>query len=334
LSDRLIEIVLPEGRGEDISELLHDFTLLHIWQDVLAENLARIKILVSEKDTEPILDVLDGYLATLPGAVAMLMPVDATVPRTAAGDIPAEKAHQGDRSEKGPLRHVTRHELYDDISRNTGISFNYAAMVVLSAVVAAIGLVRNDMAIIIGAMVLAPLLVPNVALALANTLGDTELAVKALKTAGAGMGLALGIGILIGAVVKADPAIPAVASRTDVGWSDLVLAFTAGSAGVLAFTGGAHLSLIGVMVAVALMPPLVTSGILFGSGCGSMGFGALELAVANIICVNLAGILTFRIQGIRPATWWETAKARKSTIKALWIWMTLLAVLMLIILQK
>ena len=59
---------------------------------------------------------------------------------------------------------ISRHELYSDIFPKTDISSTYLIMVILSAIIAAIGLVRNDMAIIIGAMVLAPLLIPNVAL--------------------------------------------------------------------------------------------------------------------------------------------------------------------------
>ena len=128
--------------------------------------------------------------------------------------------------------------------------------VVLSTLVAAIGLVRGDIAVIIGAMVIAPLLGPNVALALAVTLGDGTLAVRALKTIAAGVATAAVVSVLMGVILPVDPSVPEIASRTDASFSDLALALAAGSAGALAFTTGIPTALIGVMVAVALLPPL------------------------------------------------------------------------------
>jgi len=335
MEQRLIEIVLPEGRGDDIPELLHEQSLSGYWRDSVGENQARIRILLNSADVEPVLDILEPYLEKLPGATAMLLIVEASIPRK-KNEQPQTGENEVDNEdkEKGKTGRISRHELYVDISANTGTTSTYLIMVVLSAVIAAIGLVRNDMAIIIGAMVLAPLLVPNVALALASTLGDTELAVKALKAAAAGFLLALVIGILIGFIYTVHPETPAIAARTNLRWSDLILALASGAAGVLAFTSGGQLSLIGVMVAVALMPPLVTAGLLFGSSLPVIGFKALELAFANVICVNLAGIVTFSLQGIRPATWWEKSKAGKAKPRALIIWVSLLVLLALILLRQ
>ena len=206
-------------------------------------------------------------------------------------------------------------------------------MVELSAIVAAIGLVRNDMAIIIGAMVMAPLLIPNVAMALANTLGDSKLAFKGMRAVIAGFALAFSTSVAIGFFIPVDPESSAIAARTNLGISDLILALVSGAAGVLAFTSGGQLSLIGVMVAVALMPPLVTAGLLMGAGIPLLGLKALELTLANVICVNLAGIVTFTLQGIRPAAWWEKSKAAKARKKALLIWASLLCTLAFVLLR-
>ncbi|MCF6187827.1 MAG: DUF389 domain-containing protein [Desulfobulbaceae bacterium] len=87
------------------------------------------------------------------------------------------------------------------------------------------------------------------------------------------------------------------------------------------------------MVAVALMPPLVTAGLLFGNNLTTLGLKALELAVANVICINLTGIVTFSLQGIRPATWWKNSKTGKAKQRALVVWVVLLALLALIVLR-
>jgi uncharacterized hydrophobic protein (TIGR00341 family) len=332
LEQRLIEIILPEGKGDDILELLHEQTLHGYWRDTVQGKgkLARIRILLNSADVEPVLDILEPYLEKLPHASALLLIVEASIPRAKDGLSKGEEAagEEADQDKTSRKSHrISRQELYADIVSGSGITSTYLIMVVLSAVIAAIGLLRNDMAIIIGAMVLAPLLMPNVALALASTLGDKSLAAKGFKAAAAGFLMAVAIGGLIGFLYPAEVANPAIAARTQLHWTDLILALASGAAGVLAFTSGGQLSLIGVMVAVALMPPLVTAGLLAGNGQPVLGLKALELAGANIICVNLAGIITFTLQGIRPATWWEKAKAARARKRAIKIWIFLLSLL-------
>ena len=317
---QLIQIILPEGRADDIGELLHDITIVSSWRDQLKNHQARIHLLMETGRVE-------SYLQPLPDAQAVLLSVEAVIPHPENEQPDGEAQNEEQREqEKKPAR-ISRQELYNDVAAGISLSTNYLVMVILSTIIAAIGLIRNDMAIIIGAMVLAPLLLPNVAFALANTLGDTNLGWNAVKTTLIGLLLTIFIGIIIGLLVPVDPAIAAIASRTHLGWSDLLLALASGSAGVLTLTGGGKLSLVGVMVAVALMPPLVTGGLLLGRGLYHEGIGALNLALANIICINLAGVITFRLQGISPSTWWEKDKARRASRQATIILLALLVML-------
>ena len=99
----------------------------------------------------------------------------------------------------------------------------------------------------------------------------------------------------------------------------------------LAFTTGVPTTLVGVMVAVALLPPLVTFGLLFGAGFWKDAWGALLLLLTNLVCINLAGVATFLVQGVRPLTWWETNKAKKATALAITLWAILLTALVLLI---
>ena len=205
-------------------------------------------------------------------------------------------------------------------------------MVALSSVVAAIGLLRNNVAIIIGAMVIAPLIGPNVAFSLATTLGDITLARNSLKTLLAGILFSFLLSISFGIIFPINPAVPEIYSRTVIGVGDIILALAAGSAGALSFTTGLPATLIGVMVAVALLPPLVTFGMLAGAGFWQDSFSAFLLLLTNIICINLAGVITFMLQGIKPLTWWETDKAKKATKVAILSWALMLSALLIIIL--
>jgi uncharacterized hydrophobic protein (TIGR00341 family) len=201
------------------------------------------------------------------------------------------------------------------------------AMAVLSTVVATIGLDYNSVAIIIGAMVIAPLLGPNVAMALGTTLGDLLLLRRAVLTALAGIATTMALSVAIGVLLQVSPTTPEIASRSGVGVGDIVVALASGCAGALAFTTGVSATLIGVMVAVALLPPLVTFGLLLGGGHPDLALGALSLFLVNLICVNLAGVATFLVQGIHPKSWWEKDRAAKATRIAAALWIILLAAL-------
>ena len=212
------------------------------------------------------------------------------------------------------------------------VSWVFVALVFFSSLVASLGILRNNVVFIIGAMVIAPLLGPNVALSFATTLGDTGLSRRAARAIGVGIVMALISSVLIGIVLEVNPDIPELKTRTAVSLGDIVLALVAGSAAALSFTSELFSALIGVMVAVALLPPLVAFGMLTGSGQWDLALGSLFLFLINLICVNLAGVVTFLIQGIRPLTWWETTKAKKATKVALVFWGFLLMALIVMIL--
>lgn len=225
--------------------------------------------------------------------------METTLPRITIEDEKKEEVTsvKNKKAENIPLR-VSREELYTKIQDGAKITSVYIAMVILSAIVASIGLLNDNVAVVIGAMVIAPLLGPNVALSLATTLGDWELGKNALKVNILGMLIALVFAVVIGLIVHVDVSSTELISRSHVAISDIILALASGFAAALAFTSGVSAALIGVMVAVALLPPLVTFGIFLGAGNFTYAVGALLLLFTNLISLNLAGVLTFIVQGI------------------------------------
>ena len=331
---RLMEIYLPENDIDTIKELTENETTLDTWQQDGANGGTLIKLLVPAEKTEKILDRLEEKYAGRDNFRVILLSVEGTIPR--AEEIGEENSSISDGEQNGDdeqdnQERVSREELYSSIIDSVKLSGNYIALVAVSSVVAAVGLLQNNVAVIIGAMVIAPLLGPNVGLALATTLGDLELGKTALKTSFSGITIALGISILAGLLFKIDPTIHEIASRTNVLLTDIVVALASGSAGVLAFTSGVATALIGVMVSVALLPPLVVFGLLLGSGHMYQAFGAFLLVLTNIICVNLAGVTTLLLKGIRPRSWWEANKAGKASRWAIALWSALLILLVFIV---
>ncbi|MBL1214768.1 MAG: TIGR00341 family protein [Ignavibacteriae bacterium] len=330
---RIIEVKIPEEEKEKITELLEDDAIIESWTDQVMDKYILVRILLQAEDTESLLDKLEKKFSFTEKFRAILFPVEATIPKIVlAKPEEAEVVEIEEKTEakQTPLR-ISRQELYSQISDGTKLTNIFIAMVVLSSIVAAIGLVKDNVAVVIGAMVIAPLLGPNVALALATTLGDFDLGKRALKANITGVAIALLSAVVLGILLQVDLTSGELKSRTFVGLSDIALAIASGAAGALAFSSGVSASLIGVMVAVALLPPLMAFGLLLGSGYYSESFGAFLLLVTNLICINLAGVVTFIVQGIRPRRWWEAKKAKKASRYAIIIWTILLILLAAVI---
>ena len=324
-----MEIVVPGEREQEARDLLEGLDILGCWRDGMTNEHCAFKVLLPVEKTEPLMDRFDQAFTGVEGFNLVLLNVEAELPRRDRDET--DGVLDSDRLEKTPLR-ISREELYVKISANMRPNGVYIAMVVLSTIVAGIGLLNNNVAVIIGAMVVAPLLGPNVGLAFATTLGDPPLMRDALKSNALGIAIAFALALVMGFSFEVDPENSEILSRSQVGISDIFLALAAGCAGVLSFTSGLSSALIGVMVAVALLPPLVVVGLLTGAGQTSQATGALLLLLTNIICLNLAGVTTFLVQGIRPRSWWKAGKARRATRRALLLWTGLLLLLTVLIL--
>ena len=329
---RLIEVLLPESEEKRIRETLGERADFGIWVEPLPEGRIFARILAYTEKTEQFLDLLENTFSTVEGFRIVLLPVEATIPRPEQSKQEGEEKGAQKEEREANKERISREELYQDIGQTIKVSWVFILLLVLSSVVAAIGIERNNVAIIIGAMVIAPLLGPNVAFSLSTTLGDMDLARRAFKANLVGTVIVLLVAVVLGTSIGLSPLIPEVKARTRVGLEDIALALAAGSAGTLSFTTGLSSALIGVMVAVSLLPPLVTGGMLLGSGLGKEAAGAFLLFLTNVVCVNLAGIVTFYLQGIHPRTWWEADKAKKGTKNAILLWAVLLLVLTAVIL--
>jgi len=316
---------VPAAEAEGAAALLEGFPVAQVWRDP-GEGVEVFRILLPAERVEEVLDALESRYTHVEGFRALVLRVEAALPRSSAAEkeVEAESAEASREDSVPPPLRISRAELYSQLEEAARVSRVFLAMVALSTIVAVIGLAHDNPAVVIGAMVIAPLLGPNMALALATTLGDTTLALRALKANGLGLLLALAVAMLLGLALGADPDIGEIAFRTQIGFSDLLLALAAGAAGALAFTSGVPSSVVGVMVAVALLPPLATFGMLLVGGHSAAALHALLLLATNVVCVNLAGVGVFLAQGIRPRTWWEARRSARRARIALIFWACLL----------
>ena len=284
------------------------------------EDRQLIRILVSDEDRQSVLDALQGLLGE--SSKILVLTLEAVLPR--------EETENSEKQKEGTVN-TTREELYNNVVKNARLDSTYLLLVFLSTVVVAIGLLEDNVAVVIGAMVIAPLLGPNMALALGAALGDMPLMWKAIKTTLAGLLMALLLSILIGIFWPLNISSHELMARTDVGLDSVVLALASGAAAVISLTTGVASVLVGVMVAVALLPPAATLGLMIGAGQSRLALGAALLLAVNIVSVNLAAKIVFWVRGIKPRSWLEKQKANQSMVTYLVIWMISLALLLFVI---
>jgi uncharacterized hydrophobic protein (TIGR00341 family) len=328
---RLLEFMLDKKEFEDLPGQLEDIQIVQIWMTGTSDTKGMVRILHQSENTEALSDKLSQLYEVSEDFRLILLPVEAAIPPV---EPPEEKEEaEPDEKEKAKKRtqRISREELYEDLTHASRLTPVYAITVALSAIVAAIGLVSANIPIIIGAMLIAPLLGPNVALGLASALGDLDLARRSLLVIVVGIAIGIALSSIMGVFLHVDVNAPEIAIRTKTTVSYVVVALAAGSAGTLAFTGGIPAVVVGVMVAVALLPPLVVTGLLIGSGNWLQAAGAFVLLMVNITCINLAAVATFLLQRVRPRTWWEAERAKRATRVAIILWVAVFLILLVLL---
>jgi len=319
---RIIEIITDQGHSDTLQGIAEHHDVIDIWQGEVNEDERRsTRMLVAPDQQQVVMDVILNVIGKADNTHIMLLPVEAIYPRPEEDKI-IDKQKSMSRS---------REELYQNISSGSKLDSNFILMVVMSTIVAAIGLIENNIAVVIGAMVIAPLLGPNMALAFASTLGEVRLLVESLKANLSGLLIALLMTFIIGKFWPVNLTSYELISRTDVGLDGIMLALVSGSAAALSLTTGLSSSLVGVMVAVALLPPAATLGLMLGAGNYQSALGAGLLLAVNIVCVNLAANITFLFRGIKPRTWFEKQKAKQSFLLFILFWLLALTILVTIL---
>lgn len=324
-----IEVIAQDSFDAGIAGIAKKYgTLDYHGEPAGDDGRRRHLLLIGRGDRQALLDALQGLLGKSETARIVISTVQATVPPEP--DEPEEEAAERKRQAIG----ATREELYHNVAQGADLNSTFLLQVVLSTVVATIGLLENSVAVVIGAMVIAPLLGPNLAFSFGAALGDGKLMLRALTTGLSGLLLAAAIGAAIGFTHLFPLGAPELVARTYVGLDGIALALASGAAAVLSIMSGLSSALVGVMVAVALLPPTAAAGIMLGGGQPGSAAGALLLLVVNVASVNLAALLVFLLRGVRPRRWLERKTAQQSAILTALAWILLLALLAVLIVLR
>ena len=317
---RLIQTLVPEGKRQLVIDLLEDAEIDYaMTAETSHSDYSDIVYIPTDVDSvEEILDSLrdvgverDGYM------------IVSDVETIVSDRFEKQQADDEDEEETNGVvenERISREELQtkaENLSRSTT---NYIALTLISAVVATAGLLQDSAAVVVGSMVIAPLIGPAMASCVGTVISDDALFWDGMRSQAIGLAVAIVSATLFAAGYRAALApelelllIQQVAERAHPGLLSLAIALGAGIAGALSLTSGADEALVGVMIAVALMPPAAAVGLGIAYVDPTLAIGAGVLVSVNLLSINVAGVATVWVRRYKPAHWYDAKEARRLT---------------------
>ena len=238
-------------------------------------------------------------------------------------------------------------EIYENVKKQSSLSFDYIAFIILAAVMAGFGLIQNNVTVIVASMLLSPLMGPMLAIAFGYVVRNNSLFVKGTMNEVIGIILSLSVGAVMAIVLLLDPTTIAtitndvgigttVTNITEItrraGFSpiDIGVAIFSGAAVAVSVTKGDMSSLVGVAISAALMPPAVNASMMVVLGLGTanpfilrVGVGSFLLLLINIILIVISAFVMFKVKGLtsladKSATWTAVTQFQKTSSESLY----------------
>jgi uncharacterized hydrophobic protein (TIGR00341 family) len=327
---RFVQITIPKGKHDAVLGVLDDEGIDYVVTDETSnrEFTGVVEFPLPTNALEPVLESLRSVGID---EDAHMVVMDANTVISRKFDELEERYAETEDEDR-----IAREELTskaEDLAPNVVI---YTAMTVISAVIATAGLLLNSPAVVVGSMVIAPLIGPAMTANVGTVVDDHDLFVRGVKLQAFGLVLAIASATVFALVVRYANVVPPLADVTTVDqvrervapdFLSLVVALGAGAAGVLSLTSGVSTALVGVMIAVALIPPAATVGIGIAWGQPLVSLGSGVLVLVNVLSINLAVLVGLWYQGYRPEHWFREGNARTATIKRIGVLIAAIVVL-------
>jgi uncharacterized hydrophobic protein (TIGR00271 family) len=192
-------------------------------------------------------------------------------------------------------------ELQDNLQSESTVDSNFLILIVASGTIATFGLLSNSAAVIIGAMIIAPLMLPIRGLAFGALEGDLKLFRTASHAVGLGSAIAIGLAWIIGLLSGISSYGSEILARSQPNLLDLAIAIIAGGiSGYAKVQPKIESSLAGTAISVALMPPVCVIGLGLAHADWYLSLGAALLYLTNLLGITLSCMFSFLIKGYTP----------------------------------
>ncbi|WP_135533807.1 DUF389 domain-containing protein [Halostella pelagica] len=207
---------------------------------------------------------------------------------------------------------LTRPELKSKAQDMSRDPTSFVAMIFFSAIIATAGLLVGSPAVVVGSMVIAPIVGPVLTTGVGGVTGDEKMFRESIWLQGLGVVVAVGGAFLFAWLLRAGGFVPAeldiasiqpIALRISPSVFSVVVGLASGAAAAFGLTTKGPTSLIGVMIAAALIPTAATTGIALVWEYNVIAFGTLFLLVATLIAINVAVFVTLWALGYQRVQW-------------------------------
>jgi len=197
------------------------------------------------------------------------------------------------------LDRESRRRVATELERGGRTSVDFVIMLMLSAGIASLGLIQGSAAVVIGGMLVAPLMTPILGAGLALVQGNLLQFRASVLAMTVGIGGALATAMVIGSLSPWQDLSSEIVARGAPNLFDLGIAVLSGVAAAYSLSRpGLAGTLVGVAVAVALVPPLCAVGIALVKAHFQIALGALVLFVTNLLAIALGAAAVFRMFGL------------------------------------
>jgi uncharacterized hydrophobic protein (TIGR00341 family) len=310
---RIVQVLIPVGKREPVLAVLDDEKIDYaVWDETGRGDFeALVQFPIPPIGVEPVMARLREAGISENTYTIVLAPETVVSARLEA----LKKRYSGLR--------ISREELIARAEDLAPATSTFVAFLVLSTVIATAGLLLDSAATIIGAMVVAPLMGPAISASVGTVVDERELAARGVRLQVMGLLLAIAVAALIGSIMKGTLLLPPgldirdvsqIAERTTPNFLSLFLALGSGLAGSISIMRGSGSTLVGVAIAVALVPPAATSGLGLAWGLYEVAVEAAVLVLVNLLAINVSALLMFWISGFRPAEKKAVSRARAAVI--------------------
>ncbi len=336
-----VQITVPYEKTEAVFDFVVDTLGINNVTKLNTDNAHILQFRVSDAQTNEAIEKLKSRGVGVEFGYIDILDLSASLPRET--EEVSDKKIQRDAT-------LAVEEIYENVKKQSSLSFDFIAFSILAAAMAGFGLIQNNTTVIVASMLLSPLMGPMLGVALGYVVRDRALFVKGTRNELISLGLSFAVGIVMALALpllypgppgdfvqgvetnfRAIPIIITEITRR-AGFSpiDIGVAIFSGAAVAVSVTKGDMSSLVGVAISAALMPPAVNAALMMMLGAIyvngyliSIGFGSLLLLGINIILIDLAAIVMFRIKKLTPladrsATWTAVTQFTKTRSESLY----------------
>lgn len=304
-----LEVTVPKGDSKKVEDILEEYSEETTSSEVKRgrKKLMKFELTVDSEHIDAVTKDLKGMKELESGDLVI--------------DVLEETAliEKGKRREGGSSS-ISVQEMYTKAFEFAAFDKNSWALIALASGIAVLGAVMNNVMVVIGAMVIAPMLGPFISLSFGLVIGDRRLIRDSVFYGILSMLFGIAVSFLFALLIQGLKTIEVTAVMrlvAEAGFATIPLSLLVGGAAALTFTTEMRESLAGVAVAIALVPPAAIAGMTLAMLRFDLFFEVSLVLLSNVSSLILAGSITFKLSGITPSTYYRKKVSKEELRNAL-----------------